>query len=355
MTVPSYEPPWARQPPRRQRWLAFGAIAAAVVLGGMAALEPLGLLPAFHGPGGKKGPAHLVLLRAPPNEATQPPVEPPVEPPTPPPPDVSGQIVELPPPIVDERPDDARFLSEYNVRVERETRTERTSVNPEVLAPTYSESSKYEREEAEDLNVDRPSTGARVGARSFVPGRDGNMAALPSPHARTNKDGPDDPVPASHAASALAGSPQNDWIDAQIGEQLAINAREYVYAGYLDRIRRMINEVWVACIDAVPESERLERPRYTTEADVLLDGSGALEAIEIGRPSGSDKLDGCVVTAFRLAGPFPNPPDGLIGADGLVQLPRFGFIVTVSQATMTFPGVDPNAGVMFPGILKSPR
>jgi len=346
---------WSPRRAPRTRWLVFGLLAIALVFSGAAVLEPLGLLPSFAGRGGRKGPAHLVLLRAP-SEVRPPPTrEAPEPPPPPPPPDVSGQIVELPPPVVEERPDQARFLSEYNVRVEQETRTERTSVNPEVLAPTYSESSKYQREEAEDLHIEKPSTGARVGARSFVPGRDGNMAALPSPHARTNKDGPDDPVPASHASSALAGSPQNDWIDAQIGEQLAVNAREYVYAGYLDRIRRMINEAWTACIDAVPQSERLERPRYTTEADVLLDAAGALEAIEIGRASGSDKLDGCVVTAFRLAGPFPNPPDGLITGDGLVHLPRFGFIVTVSKATMTFPGVDPNAGVMFPGILKSPR
>ncbi|MFM2160518.1 MAG: hypothetical protein RLZZ383_30 [Pseudomonadota bacterium] len=355
MSVRSYEASWARRHRRSHRWVLFGVLATALVAGSMTVLEPLGLLPSFSGRSATKGPAHLVLLRAPSDALAPKPPTPAEEPPPPPPPDVSGQIVELPPPLLEERPDDARFLSEYDVRVEQETRTERTSVNPEVLAPTYSEASKYEREEAEDLHIDKPSTGARVGARSFVPGRDGNMAALPSPHARTNKDGPDDPVPASHAASALAGSPQNDWIDAKIGDQLAINAREYVYAGYLDRIRRMINEVWVACIDAVPESERLERPRYTTEADVLLDSVGALEAIEIGRPSGSDKLDACVVTAFRLAGPFPNPPDGLIGADGLVALPRFGFIVTVSQATMTFPGIDPNAGVMFPGILKSPR
>jgi hypothetical protein len=65
------------------------------------------------------------------------------------------------------------------------------------------------------------------------------------------------------------------------------------------------------------------------------------------------EVDNCVVEAFRLAGPFPNPPEQLIGADGRAYLPDFGFTVEVGQARSPYMGVDPRSGVQFPGILKA--
>ena len=71
--------------------------------------------------------------------------------------------------------------------------------------------------------------------------------------------------------------------------------------------------------------------------------------------SGNDPLDDAVVRAFRVAGPFPNPPDGLVAKDGRVYLPNMSFTVGVGQARMQYQGIDPRAGVQYPGILKSPR
>jgi TonB family protein len=94
---------------------------------------------------------------------------------------------------------------------------------------------------------------------------------------------------------------------------------------------------------------------YTTDVKSILNAHGALEYIEITRESGSPELDDAVVRAFRVAGPFPNPPAGLIEKDGRVYLPDMGFTVQLGVARARYEGIDPRAGIQFPGILKSPR
>ena len=123
----------------------------------------------------ERGPRQLRVVRVEP-----PPPREEVEPEEPETPDVVGQIVEVSPPDVEERPDDAEYLAEYEQKVEEETKVDQFTVNPEVLARVHSEEQKMEQEDLVDLNVDKPSTGAAVGNHRFDPDRDGSLAALPS-------------------------------------------------------------------------------------------------------------------------------------------------------------------------------
>lgn len=292
----------------------------------------------------------LTILQPPPL------VDPELDPPEPPPePELQGQIVEIAPPREEQVPDEYEYLAEYDNKVDEETRADRFKVNPEILAPAYSDESKMQQEDVADLNIDKPSTGARAGSARFDPGRDGNYAALPSPWAQTNKDGLQDPVPASHSLSDMAGAPQNDKLDEKVGDQVSLNTKEYLYAGYLMRVRRMVNFYWEQCVQNLPSSTRFGRNEYSTAVEAVLDGVGALETIGVTHESGSAELDACVVQSFRVAGPYPNPPEGLIEADGRVYLPPMVFDVSLGVARMQYQGVDPRAGVQFPGILKSPR
>lgn len=292
-------------------------------------------------------PPRLVIVQPPPEPEED--LEDPVEP------ELDGQIVDVAKPVEEIKPEESEYLSEYNITVPDETRTDAYKVNPEVVAPTYADESTLSQEDILDLNVDKPSTGARVGNDRFDPDRDGNLAALPSPWARTNKDGVQDPVPASHTQSSLSGAPQNDRLDERLGDSVALNTREYVYAGYLQRIRRLVNFYWTQCVDNLPNSVRFAKTHYTTAVATVLDSQGALDTIDVTLESGSSELDECVVHAFKVAGPFPNPPEGLIEKDGRVYLPDMSFEVNLGLAQMQYQGVDPRAGVMFPGILKSPR
>jgi len=264
-----------------------------------------------------------------------------------------GQIVEVAPPDVQERPQDADYLAKYNRTVPEETRTEKMRVNPDVVSDAYSTQDKLEFEEHMDLDIQKPSTGAQVGNDRFDPDRDGALASLPSPFTLTNKDGLQRPVPASHSTQALAGAPQNDLLDEKLGDRVALNSLEIKYADYVNRIRRLVNFYWSQNLDNLPRSVHLVKPKYLTVVDVVLDGDGALESINIIRDSGSGPIDNCVLEAFRIAGPFPNPPEQLVAKDGRVYLPNFEWTVEVGQARSPYTGVDPRQGVRFPGILKA--
>ncbi|MGB0640413.1 MAG: TonB family protein, partial [Myxococcota bacterium] len=171
----------------------------------------------------------------------------------------------------------------------------------------------------------------------------------------TNKEGMQKPVPASHRVSAMSGAPNNDLLDLPTADRLALNSQKIQFAGYLNRIRRLVNFYWDQNLQNLPTAARanLSRAAYDTEVFVVLDERGALESVEITQTSGSRPLDDAVVRAFRIAGPFPNPPEQLIAPDGRVYLPDFGFHVQTGQARAVYRGVDPRAGVRFPGILKA--
>jgi outer membrane biosynthesis protein TonB len=279
------------------------------------------------------------------------------EPPAPPPPALpSGQVVEIAPPEKQRAPVRAEYLAEHDAAVQEETRTDRVKVNPDVLTNRYSEDSKLALEERIDVGATEMSTGATVGSLATpAPGVGAPASAVVSPWTRTNKEGLAAPVPASTSSQDIAGAPQNDRLAERRGEVLALNTRAFVGAAYINRIKRQVNAHWTMELDNLSPSTRLARPRYETVVAIVLDGKGALERIEVSHPSGSPDLDACVVRAFHLAGPFPNPPSQLIGDDGKIHLDRLAFEVVLGRAKMQYGGIDPRAGVQFPGIQKSPR
>jgi len=277
--------------------------------------------------------------------------------PEPVPPDPSGQLVEIAPPEEDKIPEKSDYLAEYNQTVPEEMRSERFEVNPEILARKYSEERRIEikGERVPDLNVTDPGTGATAGNDRFDPDRDGSLAALPGTWEATNGLGDDKPIPSAVLRSIVAGAPQNDRLDERVGPETRLNTKEFVYAGYLLRIRRLVNFYWSQNLDNLPSSVRLAKPLYTTAVEVTLDGNGSLESIQVSTASGSSELDDAVVRAFKVAGPFPNPPPGIIDPDGRVRLPNMRFTVELGMAEMKYDGIDPRAGTQFPGLLKSPR
>lgn len=275
------------------------------------------------------------------------------------PPDPSGQIVEIAPPLNPERPDEADFLAEYDSKVPEETRSERFAINPTVLAPTFSKDQRIELrgEPVPDVGATAPSTGAQVGNDRFDLDRHGTLAALPGHWDATNRLGYEAPVPSAVLRSVLQGAPQNDRLDVKRGDATQLNTHEFLYTAYLNRIRRLVNFYWNQNLDNLPASVRLVKPEYTTRVVAVLDTQGSLESIHVADEgtSGSRELDDAVVRAFRVAAPFENPPEGLISDDGLVRLPNMAFTVSLGHASIPYQGIDPRAGVQFPGILKAPR
>lgn len=268
-----------------------------------------------------------------------------------------GQIVETPKPDEEKVPLKSDYLAEHDNAVPEETRTESYRVNPEVLSNQYSRESKMKFEDLADVGATEMSTGATVGSLSdpAAPGKGPPRSLIPSAFAITNKEGLAAPTRASSKDQDLAGAPQNDLLNEKLGASVALNTREFLGAEYMNRIRRAVNFYWKQSLDNLPPSIHVSKPSYTTEVAIVLDGDGALETISITGESGIAALDEGVVQAFRMAGPFPNPPEQLIRKDGRIYIPDFDFTVQFGQAQMQYQGIDPRAGVQFPGIMKSPR
>jgi TonB family protein len=194
-----------------------------------------------------------------------------------------------------------------------------------------------------------------VGNDRFEPDRHGSLASLPSRWTLTNREGLEDPLPSSHAFAALAGAPQNDLIEEELGERLALNTHEYLYAGYLARIRRMVNFYWEQNLRNLPRTARVQDTSYLTEVRVVIDANGSIVDLAVTRTATLRELDDAVTRAYHLAAPFPPPPEGLIEADGKVHLPAMKWTARFSTSQVQFRGVDPRAGELYPGIHKTPR
>jgi hypothetical protein len=318
----------------------------AFLLHGVVALLLVPLWPHLQGKDPKLRNLPITLMIVQPDEPEEPVIEPP---PTP-----MGQIVDIAPPKEQERPDVADYLAEFDRTVEKETRTDEFRINPDVLSEKFSSDSRLEFEEHIDLNVPDPSTGAQVGNNRFEPDRNGTMASLPSPFTLTNKDGLQRPAAASHADQALAGSPSNDRLREELGDRVALNTMAVPYANYVNRISRMVSFYVDQNLNNLPRTTPITKPQYDIVAFVVLDGEGVLESIEIRHSSGVIALDRCVIDAFHVAGPFPNPPAQLIAPDGKVYLPTFGYEINFGRGGGVR-GPDPNAGVQYPGMLKTNR
>ena len=270
----------------------------------------------------------------------------------PPKPEEQGQIVEIAKPEDNEKPTEADYLAEDNHRVEEETASKNFTINPEIIAPTYSEEQQVQYEDALDVNATEHSSGAKVGNDRFKPSRNGRLFSFPSPYTKTNKDGLQKPTLAASTSERLSGAPSNDLLNETLSDRTELNAHAYKYASYMNQIRRLVNFYWQQKLDNL--NEPLQKQDYTTVVAVQLDSKGNLTSIKVTQSSGIKGVDDCVTDAFVLAGPYPEPPELLV-KDNVVDLPDFGFTLKVSGPKMNYGGIDPRAGVRFPGILKAPR
>lgn len=111
------------------------------------------------------------------------------------------------------------------------------------------------------------------------------------------------------------------------GESTALNTKEYVFFGYYQRIRERLDRAWVPIL-----REKLVRyyrsgrqlaseTDYSTKLVVVLNGSGEIVRVQMLSESGARDLDDAAVKAFNRAGPFPNPPKGIVNGEGEIQIP----------------------------------
>lgn len=130
--------------------------------------------------------------------------------------------------------------------------------------------------------------------------------------------------------SALAQS--SDFVeDVSLGDMTNLNTTEFKYYGFYHRIRSQLEQHWGSSIKdkaknlyrsgkRMPASENL-----ITSVSVILDEKGSILEMKIEGSSGIRELDQAAIESFNKAGPFPNPPKGLlVGGRATIQ---WGFVV----------------------------
>ena len=124
----------------------------------------------------------------------------------------------------------------------------------------------------------------------------------------------------------------NDFVEeVPLGDMTNLNTTEFKYYGFYHRIRQKLEQHWGSSIKdkaknlyrsgrRMPASENL-----ITSVAVTLDETGKILDMQIQGTSGVRELDQAAIESFNKAGPFPNPPKGLlIGGRATIQ---WGFVV----------------------------
>ena len=302
--------------------------------------------------------------------------------------DLKGQVVDLAPTPDNRKPEDARFLSENNTRVEKESvsRHQRKDYGVAQPRPTVAQFQRRRAAEQQAETGDAETTvymkkrGQRQTKskeqafafeypdikkrQSLQLKLDLDMGQLPmysaSEEIRGNserlrmidgkfseqekgeqgEEGEDKQNVALLGRQSLehldmvTGAPSNDYIkDVPKGEETLLNSKEFRYATFFNRVKRGVSDHWnpgEVYLRHDPYGNIYGvKDRYTV-LNVVLNSEGGLSDVSVAHSSGVGFLDDEAVHAFQLASPFPNPPQGLLENDGLIRF-QFGFFFEIGD------------------------
>lgn len=308
----------------------------------------------------------------------------PVTPPPPPPPAPTrpAQVVETAKPNSEQEPENARFLSENNVNVKKQT-VARGSVKEPMVAKSkeaeltpkpdpkdasvkeLKEIEKGKSEKAPDVPgtlamrtpgtpqpAETPSEARTRGAVStekgpvvadgFVPRHGDGMIEQakrdPGEQSRgqAGAGGGAPQVPNLKPTEdvlerAIGGGSVDHLDDVENGDETALSAKRWVYASFFNRLKRQVAQNWDPATvwrRSDPSGQVYGFKTRITEVRVTLGAKGDLQKIVVTTPSGVTELDDEAVRAFHASAPFPNPPEGLANKEGLITF-AFSFFFEI--------------------------
>jgi TonB family protein len=282
-----------------------------------------------------------------------------------------GQVVDIPVPRQEKRPDEARFASEHDSTVVKERkkfgkfdekaqqgdatgepRPQRLPATPSsqppdgrlaMREPTLGRALRPPGPLAPAIKGQQP--GSRYGAApdsTASPSED----ALPqlggdTPPRRATGGGAQSGATPSlmpteeQLARAIGGGTQDLLKDIDDGDETALNSKKWRFASFFNRVKKQVAEHW--------HPEEVYRRRDPTGAvyghqnrytlvRVQIRPDGTLANVSLEQPSGLEFLDDEAIEAFRQAQPFPNPPRQLIERSGLINF-GLGFLLDLNGAT----------------------
>lgn len=258
-----------------------------------------------------------------------------------------GQIVEQSEnPLNDETPEDSKYLSRHNQKVLKETQAQthgkfkntaesagaKAALQKPGQSPEEKTQDKTAKEDQPNKKLDEPNDD-----KEFYTSDNGiGVKTKPSlkdltPSFRPGPPPVDDPEVASGGGQGPSAT-DDHLKNVATGMQTLLSTREFVYYTYYNRIKDKLRQYWEPKIKE--KMTRIMRQGRTvastsdkiTRVVIFLDNRGTLVRVKVLSPSGMTDLDDAAVEAFRAAAPFPNPPKGIVEADGFIKI-RWDFIL----------------------------
>ena len=303
-------------------------------------------------------------------------------------PDPNGQVIEITRPQTEKVPDNARYLSEFDSSVEKQTVARGSTEEmverpaPRELPPSgqknpdQTETPESQQEEQAKSATEGPGQGAAEPSPSKLSMRGPGEPSEAAPPAEPTKPGEktgetvatadgiapregeggrdvraiETDVPRGPAEKPGGGGsptktpnlrPTEDLLeravgggsvdhieDAEGGDFTALNSRKWKYATFFNRMKRQVAQNWhpdQVYIRRDPTGNIYGTRDRLTILSVSLKPNGSVAKIYVAKQSGVDFLDDEAVRAFREAQPFPNPPGGLVDARSNLITFSFGF------------------------------
>ena len=220
-----------------------------------------------------------------------------------------------------ERPKDEAFLSEKNNSFEKQTVAEKVDV--------FNQAAKGH--EGQDTSPRQKS--ARTKGKSL---KDIKLSDLGVDSPKWSEAQPESV--ASNAGlkngreDSKGISSNNDFVEnVKLGDFTHLNTVEYKYYGFFHRIRQKLEQFWGRSIQEKANNlfrsgRRLPASdQYITSLQITLNAKGEIVKVKIQSSSGVRELDDAAIESFNQAGPFPNPPSGLL-VNGSATI-EWGFVV----------------------------
>jgi TonB family protein len=239
-----------------------------------------------------------------------------------------NQIVNTEREGVEEKPTDSRFLGEKNQIVDRQTIAEKIDTFNKA---GVGEKDKKSIKSTEKLQEKRSQKLApqKISLENFGVG---NLVVQANPLVKEEMD---EEVGGLKTGSndSKGVSSNNDYIeDVQLGDVTKLNTVEFKYYGFYHRIRQKLEQFWGRSLRE--KTEKLFQSGRTlsgnddhiTSLQIYIDAEGEIIQVLIKGTSGIKELDDAAVESFNQAGPFPNPPKGMLNKDGVAVI-KWGFVV----------------------------
>jgi TonB family protein len=270
--------------------------------------------------------------------------------PTPPPPaheeKPQGHVVELPPEqkASDKAPDKAKFLSDRNTVVDKETVSRHAGNFPRVAPrPEAGAEGKAQAQAPAQAKPPPPKDvqpGGKDAGKAGREGAAGDRVAMARPGEGLRKpelgesgqggrrgEAADLSV-SPEALSRIAGGPSLDGVreGLPVGEETWLQAREFKYATFMNRMKSEIAQQW---FPRVRDAQRQRDPdgslyfykERTVVLGLTIDVAGNVKDLSVLQSSSLEFFDRAAVSSVQAAQPFPNPPRGMFHDDGQVRIP----------------------------------